>query len=788
MMATAFAFPQGFDNEVTLAAPPSPLSMKTAERMRDASNIILANPTSPSLLSISAVCDAISTALEPSFQPPKVSEVETEAEKSAAKNIQVKQFSSLELTPDNKLNASGIEALWRKHTITAEKVVGDTSQREYQFVGGVLVIADGLKLKSDELTINTRYRDWNTMGFEGSASPAYMETEIIKQSLLFKGTKMTGNTRIAHLSSCLLTTCDRDHPHYIMDSASADIIRGKSLTLRDLRIRLWNRTLFRIPELVIPLDREYDPDYIPEVGNTADEGYFVKMALGYSLIQQEGKALIHLMQRKGIGLGFDQPYEFGQNKGTLSVYGLINQSQDSKYLTASLQHSAKLFGMNAQISGDLRQNSYMLGDDSSSNVSMNLSQSSRATDFTSSTRYGSQNSSYYNSDSYSQSLGYGLKWGKQSLRFTGDYTKTTSNYSQGDPTSNQRLTGGITGSGTLGSVDWGLVVNRFFPMGDDQNSVIYGGLEKLPEVSFRTDSMRLWKKQTGLTFKSVFGKYSQMPNGVDINRALFEASWNPRWGNQTGLSMTGSSLFRQIISSDNTAQYVLQGSFGLSKPIQGSGLSWRANYQYTRPYGYSPLTLDYTGKSSYATVGLEYSLADRLKVRAGSGYDFFAELRQSQPWQPLAFEAMWKPTDASQLAITSSLDPNSGRWDSMRTILRYKSEKFSSNISALYDPRTDKLATGNAYVETSFFNGGWRVSGLVNYNGYLDQLDSQQYQIIRDMHCWEAVISMTDIQTGYSAGKQFMFQLRLKALGRTPTIGRGNYGESLMSSGGGYSY
>ncbi|MHB1460109.1 MAG: LPS-assembly protein LptD [Armatimonadota bacterium] len=764
----------------------NPVLAKIGNEFRTASTIVALDPNNPALLAYSAVCDAISTALSPITEPVQTAANQT-TEPPAAKNIEIKSFKSLEITPDNKLDATGIVALWREHTIKADKVTGDTGQREYTFNGGVDVSAEGLSLKSDDLTINTRYRDWSSTGAHGSASPEYMETDVIKENLLFKGATMTGDQRTAHLSACLLTTCDREHPHYVIDTAYADIIKGRSLTLRDLRIKLWGRTLVKVPKLVIPLDREYDPDYIPQVGNTPDEGYFVKMAIGYSLIQQEGKALVQLMQKKGVGLGFDQPYEFGKNKGTLSVFGLVNQSQSSKYITASLQHTTQLFGLNTQITGDLRQNSYMLGNDSSSNLSLNLDKSTRGTEFRSNTRYGSQNSDYYDSNSYAQSLAYGFRWGRQSLRFSTDYTKTDNSYGSGSSSSSERLTGGIDGSGTLGSFDWGLAVNRFFPMGDDQNSVIYGGLEKLPELSFRTDSMKLWKQQSGLSFKTVLGRYSQMQNGDQINRAMVEAAWNPRWGTGTGINYTASSLFRQIISSDNTAEYVLQGSFGVTKPIR-EGLAWRANYQYTRPYGYSPLTLDYTGKSSYATVGMEYSVADRIKIRAGSGYDFFAELRQSQPWQPLAFEAMWKPSSASQIAVSSSLDPNSGRWDSMRTIVRYQSKKFSTNISALYNPLTNQLATGNAYVETSLFNGGWRVSGLLNYNGYLDQFDSQQYQIVRDMHCMEAVISMTDIQTGFTVGKQWMFQLRLKALGRTPKLGKGSYGESLMSSGGGFGY
>ena len=711
----------------------------------------------------------------------------TEPTENKQNKLLVKKFDELDISPYHDLTAKGIVAEWRKHTLTADKVTGNTEKHEYQFDGDVFVTSEGLSLKAKQYQLNTQYRSWVSSGFSGWASPRYLDTAMLKQNLIMSGADMTGTQKTAHMTDCILTTCDREHPHYEIDADTADFVKGKSLTLTDLRLRMWNRTLFKIPKLVIPLDREYDPEYIPEVGNSVDEGYFVKMAMGYALIQQQGKLRLQLMQKKGVGLGVEQPYEFGQNKGTMQVFGLLNQTQGSRYITASLNNTSKLLGMEANFAGDLRSNSYMLGNDSSSSMNLTLSQNTSGGSFNSNSRYESQDSSYYNSDTFSEALSYGYRWGRQSIRVSSDYSQTSSSYNGANATTTERLTGGIDGSGVIGSVDWGLTVNRYFDVGADQNSIMYGGLEKLPELSIKSDGYRLWKKDNDLSLSTILGRYAQMPDGDTINRALFEASWNPRWNDRNGIKFTGSSLFRQIFSSDNSAQYVLQTSIGVNKQIV-DGLSWRANYQYCRPYGYSPLSLDYTGKSSYASVGVEYNKSEMLKIRVGSGYDFFAELQHSNPWRMLNLEAMVKPSPTAQIALTSSIDPNSGRWDNLRSIVRYSDKTVSANFSALYDPKTDKLASGNAYLETYLFNNGWRIGGLLNYNGYTDQFDSQQYQIIRDMHCMEAVFSMSDIQTGYSVGKQFMLQLRLKALGKTPKLGRGNSGESLMSSSGGYSY
>ncbi len=730
----------------------------------------------------SSVCEASQMALNQAYTAGSAEQAENNNNK-----LLVKKFDELEISPTHELTAKGIEAAWRDHTLTADKVIGNTDIHEYQFDGDVFVTSEGLSLKAKQYQLNTKYRDWRSSGFSGWASPQYLDSSMLKQNLIMSGADMTGTQKTAHMTDCILTTCDREHPHYEIDADTADFVKGKSLTLTDLRLRMWNRTLFKIPKLVIPLDREYDPEYIPEVGNSVDEGYFVKMAMGYALIQQQGKLRLQLMQKKGVGLGVEQPYEYGQNKGTIQVYGLLNQTQGSRYITASLNNTSKLLGMEANFTGDLRNNSYMLGNDSSSNLNLTLSQTARGSSFNSSSRYESQDSSYYSSHTFSQALSYGYRWGRQSIRVSSDYSQTNNAYNGAASTTMERLTGGLDGSGVLGSVDWGLTVNRYFDVGADQNSIMYGGLEKLPELSVKSDGYRLWKKNDDLSLSTILGRYAQMPDGDTISRALFEASWNPKWSDRNGIKFTGSSLFRQIFSSDNSAQYVLQTSLGVNKQI-ADGLSWRANYQYSRPYGYSPLSLDYTGKSSYASVGVEYNKSDVLKIRVGSGYDFFAELQHSNPWRMLNLEAMVKPSSTAQIALTSSIDPNSGRWDNLRSIVRYSDKTVSANISALYDPKTDKLASGNAYLETYLFNNGWRIGGLLNYNGYTDQFDSQQYQIIRDMHCMEAVFSMSDIQTGYSVGKQFMLQLRLKALGKTPKLGKGNSGESLMSSSGGYSY
>ena len=57
---------------------------------------------------------------------------------------------------------------------------------------------------------------------------------------------------------------------------------GKRLVLRKVDFKLFNRSILRVPYLSIPLEDRNDR-YLPEVGQSHDEGYYVKSKFGIPL-------------------------------------------------------------------------------------------------------------------------------------------------------------------------------------------------------------------------------------------------------------------------------------------------------------------------------------------------------------------------------------------------------------------------------------------------------------------------------------------------------------------------
>jgi hypothetical protein len=71
------------------------------------------------------------------------------------------------------------------------------------------------------------------------------------------------------------------------------------------------------------------------------------------------------------------------------------------------------------------------------------------------------------------------------------------------------------------------------------------------------------------------------------------------------------------------------------------------------------------------------------------------------------------------------------------------------------------------------------VIAILQYNGFLNRFESRNLEVIRDLHCMEAVFTYIDNPFGFRNDKQFYFQLRIKALPQARGIGTGQFGQAL---------
>jgi LPS-assembly protein len=701
--------------------------------------------------------------------------------------IDIDRFGSLFLDAQNNLQATDILARWREYTIQAQGVEGNLDRGEYLFKGSVLLEGGGVDARGEMLRLNVRRRRWQLEGAGADLLPEFLKYQL-QGAVRLSGQKLEGEQEEAHLHQGEMTTCLLEHPHYHFSAGRVDVVVDKRLVARDVSLSALGRRLFTIPTLVVPLDRRLSRGTLPQVGQSVEEGYYIKTALGYLLGDNAGTARIDLMQKKGVGLGFDQQYLLGGAAGLLSLYYLNDRSRGTRSVTAQLRHEQKLLGFDARLTGDLRSGSYLYYSDTrASSWQLSLSRAWSGGNLSLLSRLSQQSSAGYFSDSTVNSLRWNQRWGtRASLTLSTDLSRFRS-LSGGEVRSQQeQLATQAMLSGDAGKFDWNLSFNRVVPVGGQTGGFYFGGLEKTPELVLSTTDRRLFGRDLGLQMQLGLGSFRELPQGQPIQRLLFETRWSPSLPVGDSTSLTYSGLFRQVFTSDGTAQYILQGNASWQVRY-GQNSRWYMDYRYLRPYGFTPLRTEYTGTTNFASAGLEWNAGRAFSLRAYAGYDLFARQRGSRPWQPLNLGIQWQPNPVWTLNVQSTLNLNEGQWNYLRAYLRARSQAFSMNLNSVYDPIRHQWANASLWLDTQVFRTPLRVQTYLTYNGYVKRFEGRQLLLTWDLHCWELSVGYIDNPLGFRADREVVFRLRIKAFPEAQRFGVGQFGQ-LLETGGGWTY
>ena len=138
--------------------------------------------------------------------------------------------------------------------------------------------------------------------------------------------------------------------------------------LRKVTVYALGRRLFTIPRLVIPLrDIQKNPNIIPRVGQTQEEGFFLKTQYAYTGTKAlAGFLLLDLMSKKGFGKGIDQSYRFPTVSGNVQLYQIFDKNIQQNTFTGRASHSQQLGTLRANFATDFRSNSYLYAPQSQS--------------------------------------------------------------------------------------------------------------------------------------------------------------------------------------------------------------------------------------------------------------------------------------------------------------------------------------------------------------------------------------------------------------------------------------
>ena len=214
---------------------------------------------------------------------------------------------------DDEVTASGaVHATYRGYEIFADKLTGSRKTRVFRLEGNSRLVGETETVEGAVVIVDFAN---DTFAFEDGKArlkPERLEKKVVGD-VFVKAGGGAGSPSDFTTEHGSLTTCDLDPAHFQLDYDTNRILPGKRAELRHVRLSVLGKTVLGLPMIVIPLNRR-GPKYLPEVGQSVDEGYYVKTRISTPLHGEDYvDTRLDYMTKLGAGLGaeYNLPFTFG---------------------------------------------------------------------------------------------------------------------------------------------------------------------------------------------------------------------------------------------------------------------------------------------------------------------------------------------------------------------------------------------------------------------------------------------------------------------------------------------
>ena len=698
-----------------------------------------------------------------------------------------------------------VRVRYKEYEIVADRADIDTDVGVVNFSGNVVLHGpnseDVYGGKDGLITVDTNKNTYTVKDASAVIRREALQVGILQPVYVYGG-QITGRPDFVDARESNFTTCDFPSPHYYFRARQAYVIPGKRLVGRHVTLYRRKRALITIPYFFVPLDQRVNRQVLaPVIGQSVDEGYYAKFAIAYLLSSQlPGILQVDAMQKKGLGLGFQQRYgeddKLTRGSGLVSLYHLRDKSTGAENLNASLNHKQKFGTVNFGFNGQMQQNSYYISSSRSKsyntqltldrnvgNLSDNIIANLSISDFGTGT---SQNMTTSFNQTFKPTT-------KETLQTKFNLTDSKSTVQGSSSSETSQLDSSLQYDQHEKAFDLSLLTNKYTSIKNTLSSQFFGGLERLPEVRLTTapDRLSLLKRFLPKTSRLDFsvGDFIEPSTSTNLKRLHFgvdTGTTTVKVSQKTDLDLGGS--FIQRFYSDDTAQYTLSGRSTYRIKL-GQKSTFNLGYNYLRPYGYTPFQFDFSGNSNLASMNLSVQETKKFQLTAATGYDFNAAKQTTfgtaTPWQTLAVQSLWRPSQSFGLRSSTSYDPNHGQLLDLTNNFQIKgSNGFSLYMGTRYAPQQHKFANLNGQMDWRIItdtreDAGYRIRAIASYNGYTKQYEYQGLALTRMWHDWEASVIYQNNFLGATTGPQITFNLNLRALPTYEPFSIGNYGQAI---------
>ncbi len=697
------------------------------------------------------------------------------------RNLQL-QADTASTDHDEIVAQGGVHALYQGYEMFADKLRGSRSTDVFRLEGNGKLIGKSETVTGDVVVVDFRNKNFAFESGRATLKPDLLQGRTMDNVYVRAGGGAGSQTDFTTEKGAF-TTCDLDHPHFELRYDTNRVLPGKRIELRGVSLEVLGRTLLKLPMLVFPLDKRA-PRNLPEVGQSVDEGYYIKNRFttplrGDNYIDER----VDLMSKLGTGLGLDYNYSNTKTTGKLSLYSVSGGSQ-SRILTA--MHQQRFGRGNLSLTSTYQQSDYLSAPTSTlwnTNAMLQLPWGTGSSNL-SFTRFSSQTSGF-SASSEVLSLSDDRTISRVGSHLSLGYNRADTSSLFSDPSSSERIDMRYNANASLRSFSANLQYQRSVPIGQAAN--FYGSSDVTPMVTFLTTADQLFGKRVSrfLPFNAQ-ASIGQLANGsttdnTQVTRIAFDFGFRRNEGRGSQWILDWGSQFRQGLYSDDTAQYSINYDGNLAYNFARNS-SVSLAYQNLRAFGFTPLAIDSTGRSDAFNLNLNYKPSKAFTMTAQTGYDILQSLYGQTPWQLVYFRTRYNPSNWLDLNTSFSYDTYNMVWSNFRLDALMNLGSTQLTFGTRYDGLRSQFSGFNVLVN-GLKTGRVTTNFLLDYNGYDQQFDAQHYQVIYDLHCAEAVFEMIDNQSGFRSGRTFSFYIRLKAFPFGSNFGYGTRGNSIGGSG-----
>lgn len=669
----------------------------------------------------------------------------------------------------------GAEIEARGYRLLADRIEGDLQTRVFSAIGNAQLFGKDVDVVGERIEVDFRNRTFRAQEARSLLRPGFTKGQV-QGDLVVQGGEAEGDEGEIRAAAARLSTCTLEEPHYHVDSRTMRVLPGRRAILRDVRIDVLDRTILRLPYLVVPLDETFYR-YLPEIGNNSEEGWFIKTRWGVPLPGENNLTVrADAFSKIGGALGGDLDYKNARMSGRLSGYTVFGNRQSVQF---SGFHQMNVGKNSLSLDGSFQEDNYLSAPGStvySLRSGLEIPQGLNRTRLTY-VRSGSRSSGF---ETLSQNWGIAdsRSWNSK-LRTDLDFALARDeSLSAFAPSIRQEANLQFSADQDLDRARALLEYQRTIPVGESGGFA--GGIDRTPVLTLSTDERRLFGPSAKLQpFRGSmsWGQFVDRFQDRKTERLFFDFETQRTDGGQGRTSLDWSTRFRQGLYSDDTAQYTLDLNGRLSYRL-GKDTSANVRYGTLRFNGYSPLSQDQA--SDYDQLSFDLSVRPRkdLLVGAETAYDFLQMNRSSTPWQSLGVRTEYEPTDWFRFRATSLYDTFSQAWSNVRIDLGWKPGATYVGVGARYDGLRHTWASANVFVD-GLKAGRLKTSALLQYNGYLKKFEARHFSFTYDLHCSELIFQIIDNPLGFRSGTQYGLYLRLKAFPFATPFGIGQQGQPI---------